>query len=103
MDIRNCNIKYQCPKTWNSLEESFEDNVRFCGECKKNVHFCKDEYELMVAMKNDWCVAIPIEPIVETEQQDFLEGMELKLNNRSPDEILMGDIDFDPCCEAPDK
>ena len=57
----------------------------------------------MLAMKNDWCVAIPMESVAETEQPDFLEDMGLKLHHSSIDDILMGDIDNDPWLEGLDK
>jgi len=61
MDIRNCKVKYRCPKTWDSLDATEESHIRYCGECDQNVHFCKNESELFQAIKNDWCVAIPID------------------------------------------
>jgi len=57
------------------------------------VHYCKDEHELMIAMKNDLCVAIPNEPVEYTEQQKFLGNMELKLNHSSINYFLMEGID----------
>jgi len=94
MDIRNCRIKYQCPKTWNSLDDSIVDDIKYCDECKQNVHYCTDEQALMKAMQNDWCVAIPIQ-LKEEDDQLFL-GDNFKLNQISEDDILMGDIDYDP-------
>jgi len=94
MDIRNCQIKFQCPKTWQSLEGADTDDVKFCGECKKNVHYCHNEQDLMQAMQNDWCVAITLKP-QPLDQYPLWDDM--KLNPPvEDDDFFMGDMEYDP-------
>ncbi len=59
-EIRNCEFKFQCPKTWDSLSLTTVHEVRFCEECKKEVFFCNTAKELKSAIVADRCVAIEI-------------------------------------------
>lgn len=72
MDRSKCIVNYQCPKDWDELQKTDEVSVRFCGECKKEVHFCVDEEALELTAAEGLCIAVPIEE----------EG------------VLMGDIDY---------
>ncbi|VAW94412.1 hypothetical protein MNBD_GAMMA23-2547 [hydrothermal vent metagenome] len=56
--IQNCEFKYQCPKDWFELEESDDENIRYCNKCDQNVYFCKDEKELKQSIEKNRCVAI---------------------------------------------
>lgn len=46
-----------CPKTWGMLTKGDDPNVRFCGECKKNVHLVKSREELDARKSQRCCVA----------------------------------------------
>ncbi|MEZ5592974.1 MAG: hypothetical protein R3F53_20625 [Gammaproteobacteria bacterium] len=61
MNIRNCHIKYRCTKTWENLIETEDQNIKYCNECDRGVHFCSTANDLLEAMKNDWCVAVDVE------------------------------------------
>ncbi|MGI2172396.1 hypothetical protein ACROAE_19810 [Shewanella sp. MF05960] len=61
MDIRNCSIKFRCPMSWDTLVKTENKLIRYCKECDRGVHFCNNEHELLIAMRNDWCVAIDAE------------------------------------------
>lgn len=39
--IENCDVRFefQCPKQWGALEPTDDPNQRFCGACRKNVHY----------------------------------------------------------------
>ncbi len=111
MDIRNCNFKYKCPKSWSTLIATSEDNVRYCDHCDRGVHYCRDKNELMTAMENDWCVAIPIDPLKITDPQTDQNPFELNMDTTSAkteidpladlplgfepgDDVVMGDIEW---------
>ncbi len=47
--------------TWDVLLETDQANIRYCKNCDRGVHFCKNEQELLIAMKADRCVAIKVE------------------------------------------
>ena len=58
--IRNCDFKLQCTQDWENLHKKDGDNtVRYCSECKKDVHFVKDAWDLIVAVEKNYCVAVP--------------------------------------------
>ena len=44
--IRNCRFAFKCDKQWNDLEETEDNQIKFCNTCEKEVHFCDDDYEL---------------------------------------------------------
>ena len=77
MDIRNCIIKFKCTKTWESLDETNQSHIRYCGDCDRGVHLCKTQDELKINLKNNRCVAVDIEN--EKSEPSYLVG-DLMLN-----------------------
>ena len=62
--IRNCSWKFKCKKTWDSLLETKEysyQKIRYCPDCKEDVHLVASEKELFIKIEHDRCVAIPFE------------------------------------------
>lgn len=58
--IRNCDFRFQCHQTWEGLEQkTSNESIRHCSECKKDVHYVKDAWELVMAVEKDYCVAVP--------------------------------------------
>ena len=58
--IRNCDFRLLCHQTWDGLErKSSDESIRFCLECKKDVHYVKDAWELVIAVEKNYCVAVP--------------------------------------------
>lgn len=58
--LEGCRLEFafECPNAWAKLEPTDQDNVRFCSECKKNVHYCDSIGE---ARSHAWigdCVAV---------------------------------------------
>lgn len=70
--IKNCQFKFKCHMTWDSLLETSDSKIRYCHECDRGVHFCEDDEELNHALMNDWCVAI--NSIEKTPDIEFLYG-----------------------------
>ena len=62
--IRNCSWKFKCTKTWDSLlvakPYAFE-RIRYCPDCKENVHLVTSESSLLLAIEHNHCVAIAFE------------------------------------------
>jgi hypothetical protein len=58
--IRNCVFAYQCTRTWDSLDKTSHRDVRFCGDCGREVHFCHDARSLNKAIALNRCVAIAV-------------------------------------------
>jgi hypothetical protein len=59
--IPNCRLAFQCPREWTAMLPTADDQIRFCGECKRAVYYCDSDDLLRTAALNGWCVAIPVE------------------------------------------
>lgn len=58
--IRNCKLKYRCSMKWDLLEKTSDEDVRYCPECKKSVHHCQTDDQLIIAIIDDHCVAVSV-------------------------------------------
>lgn len=56
--IRNCTFAYKCQMKWENLYETEDDNIKFCKDCQKEVHYCDTDEELLEAIKRNKCVSI---------------------------------------------
>ena len=76
-DIRNCINGHRCEKKWVDLTVAWSwPIVRYCGECKRSVHLCTTDSELVVAIKHNRCVAVAIcdiENAVTTISEELTE------------------------------
>ncbi|WP_287017184.1 hypothetical protein [Cycloclasticus sp.] len=54
--------------TWKSLIETKEPGIKYCKECDRGVHYCKDESDLEHALNQDWCVAMHV---TDNEDEDI--------------------------------
>jgi len=59
--IRNCIFAFRCDKTWDELEETNSKKIRFCGDCQREVHFCRTNKELKDAIVKNHCVTVVID------------------------------------------
>ena len=60
--IRNCEFKFRCKKTWESLEslENYPEGVKYCSACLRDVFLVETDLELKQAVWANRCVAIPL-------------------------------------------
>ncbi|MEM9948941.1 MAG: hypothetical protein AAF810_23150, partial [Cyanobacteria bacterium P01_D01_bin.36] len=58
--ILNCVFSFQCPQTWEALEQTEDGNRRFCQECQKDVHYVDSMQDLHKAQVAGHCVAANI-------------------------------------------
>lgn len=56
--LRNCIWGFKCEKTWESLSNTLNTQVRFCGKCQKEVHLCDDDSSLAASIALNRCIAI---------------------------------------------
>ena len=58
--IENCEytVEYECPLEWKNLKKTDDPQVRFCGECSKNVYRCKTEQDMDEHIQLNHCIAI---------------------------------------------
>jgi hypothetical protein len=57
--IRNCRdeFKFICPNSWDTLERTEQDSVRFCTECKEKVFLCRTDEETIKRAQSGQCIA----------------------------------------------
>ncbi|MBM3985638.1 MAG: hypothetical protein FJ296_08130 [Planctomycetes bacterium] len=55
--IRNCTWTVRCPLRWNDLARTKRPDVRYCGECQRDVHLVESDEALRDAAARGWCVA----------------------------------------------
>ena len=62
VSLENCGLKteFECPKTWDQLQETGENQVRFCSACKRTVQYCGTIDEAKQQAFEGQCVAIDI-------------------------------------------
>ncbi|MCC2637827.1 MAG: hypothetical protein K0Q68_1546 [Moraxellaceae bacterium] len=73
LSLRNCPFAFRCDRKWTSLKPTREPDIRFCGDCQREVHRCHTEGQLAEAVARNRCIAIQVE--------DFIGG---------PERVLMG-------------
>jgi hypothetical protein len=71
-EIRNCEFRFQCPKTWDDLQPTEKSTVRFCDSCQKTVHYCCTQAELHDAIVKNQCVAVEVKETTSRPMQLML-------------------------------
>jgi len=77
--IRNCEFKYKCPKTWESLEslENYQEGVKYCSTCLRDVFLVETDLELKKAVWANRCVAIPLKMRISIIEESALKKMKV--------------------------
>ena len=57
--IEGCEFAFRCPRRWEQLAETAEDDQRYCVSCKRIVYRCDNPSLLEVHAKAGHCVAVP--------------------------------------------
>lgn len=96
----NLQFRYQCPKSWESLESTDDATVRFCKQCSKNVYFCSSLPEVRDHASKERCVAFSprlsrAEALREYEYSDFESEAETDSYQATGDVVEIGLIDPD--------
>jgi len=60
--IERCPVRFelQCPKQWDQLRPTTDPNQRFCGSCKKYVHYAASVEEARVLAIEGNCVVVDL-------------------------------------------
>lgn len=58
LTLSNCKFAFPCPKTWEALQKTDDESVRFCDTCEHCVYLCSTDEELNEATRRNRCVAI---------------------------------------------
>mgnify|MGYP000500512664 FL=1 len=58
--IQDCppQFSFLCPKTWQSLESTNTETIRFCPSCQKNVYWCTTPAEVRAYGAKGLCIAV---------------------------------------------
>ena len=56
--IKNCEFAFKCPRVWERLAATENDNERHCASCEKLVYLCEDDATLAFHVQAGHCVAI---------------------------------------------
>lgn len=51
-------LLFTCPMRWDDLQETDVPKVRFCMECKRNVHLCESPEQFVDLSERGECVAL---------------------------------------------
>lgn len=61
VNLRACELfKYRCPVRWETLNQTDNPKVRFCGKCREEVHLCHSESELSQHAEMGHCAAFAV-------------------------------------------
>jgi uncharacterized protein (TIGR02996 family) len=85
--IENCDterphFRFQCPKTWEQLEPTDNEAVRFCETCQQKVYFCSSVQEAAEHARRGGCVAITTLAVRregDLEDEKVVESLEIGL------------------------
>ena len=60
--IEGCDVRFEllCPKSWDSLAPTSAPDVRFCGACRKDVHYATSIEEAREHAFRGECVAVDV-------------------------------------------
>lgn len=61
LSIRNCPFAFRCDRQWTGLKRTAHPDVRFCGDCQREVYRCHTDQDLVEAVALNRCVAIRVE------------------------------------------
>jgi hypothetical protein len=86
--ILNCKFAFKCTETWDALERTEEDGVRYCNACERTVTFIRSQADQESAAAQGKCVAA----YVRSEGFDDLPGVDEPL----PPCVTLGDIVLPP-------
>ncbi|MBS1796495.1 MAG: hypothetical protein JSS81_21775 [Acidobacteria bacterium] len=88
-EVYNCfEYAFRCPRTWESFAPTDDPKIRFCDECRQNVHLCETPEELRANVERLFCVAFPpagfsgetaTDPVVEVPAPPLPPGMMMPL------------------------
>lgn len=56
--IRNCRFAFKCEQKWDDLNDTRDEQIRFCKDCQREVYLSLDEESLVENIRLNRCVAI---------------------------------------------
>lgn len=93
--IRNCPWGYSCTKEWADLSDTRDEDIRFCTDCQKEVHWVDSREELAESVLLNRCVsfrALLIDSILVGEEISGERDGSITLTGLATPDIL----DYEP-------
>jgi uncharacterized protein (TIGR02996 family) len=82
---------YQCPNRWTDLRATADESVRYCAECRKNVHFCASKHEAEAHAVQGHCIAIGSR-LALAIQKEYAPALAAESGPPAEDELAMGEV-----------
>lgn len=73
-----------CDRRWDKLQPTSEEGVRYCTDCKRNVHFCSSIEAVAVHAERNECVAIDPRFGRDSSNQPIFEHEQVWYNCKLP-------------------
>ncbi len=55
-----CRFKFICPRQWQKLEPTMEQDVRYCLECRRDVYLARTDEAITQHQALGHCIAVPV-------------------------------------------
>lgn len=81
-NIRNCPWGYSCKQKWEDLTQTRSVNIRFCGECQKEVFWIDDREDLIESIVLNRCICFS--PELLRDELPFVSGETRLLGSYRP-------------------
>lgn len=86
--VIDCEFGYRCPRDWDALAPTANQNVKYCQVCTREVYFCGNQQELDEHARAGHCVAIFCKPV--GDDRPMLLGMPSRGPDADPDDDYIG-------------
>ena len=76
-EIKNC-FEFICPLKWKNLETTDNNDIKFCGSCKKQVFKANDFETFLKLSKENKCIAY-----IEDNTWETMGSVPLRVKDKS--------------------
>lgn len=74
--VAHCNLlQFKCAQAWESLDTTYDRDMRYCRECDERVYFCRTADQFRRHARKGHCVAITVMNPNESETEMRTAGM----------------------------
>jgi hypothetical protein len=74
--VAHCNLlQFRCNQEWESLDKTYDRDMRYCRKCDQRVYFCRTEEQFRLHARRGHCVALTLMNPVESESEMLTAGI----------------------------
>jgi uncharacterized protein (TIGR02996 family) len=90
--IERCELKFafRCPKQWDKLTATWNDAVRFCAVCQRDVYYCQTIPEALGHAAQGHCVAVNLS---RRRRNGDLDSVDDALSLEVDEDVVVGEVD----------